>query len=93
MNGVRENFIDIRDTKVRMHIYFGDDTLVKFVGRGTITFQRDGLPPISFRDVLYVPRLKKNMISVSTLHDRGLEVSFRGKKVLTHPKGSCITSG
>jgi hypothetical protein len=46
-----------------------------------------------FRDVLYVPGLKKNLISVSSIHDRGFEVSFRGTEVLIHPKGSSITSG
>jgi hypothetical protein len=63
------------------------------VGRGTVAFQRESRPPISFRDVLFVPGLKKNLISVSSLQDRGLEVSFRGTKVLIHPKGSNIASG
>jgi hypothetical protein len=78
MTGVRENLTDLRDTKVRMEISLGDDSLVRVVGIGIITFQRDDMPPISFKDVLYVPGLKKNLISVSTLQDRGLEVSFRG---------------
>jgi hypothetical protein len=51
------------------------------------------MPPISFRDVLFVPGLKKNLISVSTLQHKGLEVSFRGTKVLIHLKGSSITCG
>jgi hypothetical protein len=51
------------------------------------------MPPISFKDVLYVLGLKKNLISVSTLQDKGLEVSFRGTKVLIHLKGSCLTLG
>jgi hypothetical protein len=46
-----------------------------------------------FMDVLYVPGLKKNLISVSSIQDRGFEVSFRGTKVLFHPKGSSVTSG
>ena len=50
------------------------------------------MPPISFRDVLCILGLKKNLMSVSTLEDRGLEVSFRGTKVLIHPKGSRLTS-
>ena len=61
-----------------MDISLGDDTIVRFVGRGTVTFQRESLPPILFRDVLYIHGLKKNLISVSTLQDRGLEVSFKG---------------
>jgi hypothetical protein len=61
-----------------MDISIGNDTLIRVVGHGIVTFQRDNMPPISFKDVLYVPRLKKNLISVSTLQDGGLEVSFRG---------------
>jgi hypothetical protein len=57
-----------------MDISLGDDSLVKVVGIGIVTFQRDDMPPISFMDALYVPGLKKNLILVSTLHDRGLEV-------------------
>jgi hypothetical protein len=93
MTGVREHLTDLRDTEVRMEISLGDDTLVRVVGIGIVTFQRDSMPPISFRDVLYVPGLKKNLISISTLQDRGIEVSFRGTEVLIHPKGSCLTSG
>jgi hypothetical protein len=51
------------------------------------------MPPISFMDVFYVLGLKKNLISVSTLQDRGLEVSFKGTEVFIHPKGSSLTSG
>jgi hypothetical protein len=92
MNGVREHFTDLRDTEVRIEISLGDDTLVRLVGIGTVTFRRDSMPPISFTDVLYVPRLKKNLISVSTLQDRGLEVTFRGTEVLIHPRGSSLAS-
>ena len=43
------------------------------------------------RDVLYVPGLKKNLISISTIEDRGYEVLFRDGHVLLYPKGSSIT--
>ena len=42
---------------------------------------------------MHVLGLKKNLISVSTLQDKGLEVSFRGIEVLIHAKRSCLTSG
>jgi hypothetical protein len=66
---------------------------VRVFGIGTVTFWRDSIPPISFRDVLYVPRLKKNLISISTLQYRGLEVKFRGTEVLIHPQGYSISLG
>jgi hypothetical protein len=76
-----------------MDISLGDDTIFRVVGCGIVTFHRDCLPPFLFRDVIYIPGLKKNLISVSTLQDRGIEVSFIGKEVPIHPKGSCLTSG
>jgi hypothetical protein len=56
----------------------GDNTIVREVERGTISFQRELMPPLVFRDVLYVLGLKNNFISVSSIQDRGSEVSFRG---------------
>jgi hypothetical protein len=93
MSGVREHFTNLRDPEIRLEIMLGDNTIVRALGCGTIPFQRESRPPISFRDVLFVPGLKKNLISVSSLQDRGLEVSFKGTKVLIHPKGSSIASG
>jgi hypothetical protein len=93
MTGLEENLTDLRDIEDMMDISLGDDSLVRVVGIGIVTFQRDGMPPILFKDVLYVPGLKKNFISVSTLQDRGLEVSFRGTEVFIHPMGSSLASG
>jgi hypothetical protein len=93
MTRLREHFSDLRDTEVRIKISLGDDRVVRDAGVGTVAFKRDGMPPISYMDVLYVPGMKKNMISVSTLHDRGLEVTFRGTEVLIHTRGSSLASG
>jgi hypothetical protein len=92
MTSFREYFYDLRDIEVRIEISLADDRVVRVVGVGTVTFQRDGMPPISFTDVLYVLGMKKNLISVSTLQDRGLEVTFRGSEVLIHPRGSSPAS-
>ena len=56
-----------------MEVVLGDNTVVRDVGRGTITFQRES-SLMTLRDVLYVPGLKKNLVSVSTIEDRGLGV-------------------
>ncbi len=39
-----------------------------------------------------MPRLKKNLISVSSFEDKGFEVLFRDGNVLMYPKGSSVTS-
>jgi hypothetical protein len=93
MTRIREHFSNLRDTEVRIEISLGDDRVVRVAGVGTVAFQRDGMQPISFTDVLYVPGMKKNLISVSILQDRGLQVTFRGTEVLIHPRGSSLASG
>jgi hypothetical protein len=91
MTGVHELLTDL--TQIGdLEVVLGDDRVVKAVGSGTISFQRESQPPMLLRDVLYVPSLKKNLISVSTIEERGYEVLFRDRQVLLFPKGSSITS-
>ena len=91
MSGVREHFTDLRDLEIKLEIVLGDNTIVRAVGHSTVSFQGDLMPPLVFRDVSYVPGLKKNLISVSSTRDRGFEVSFRATEVLIHPKRSSVT--
>jgi hypothetical protein len=91
MTGVREHLTDL--TQIGdLEVVLGDDRVVKVVGSGTISFQRESLPPMLLREVLYAPGLKKNLISVSAIEERRYEVLFRDGQVLIFPKGSSITS-
>jgi hypothetical protein len=92
MSGVREHFTDLTESRVNLEIVLGNDTIVRAVGRGTISFQRESRPPLVFRDLLYVPGLKKNLISISAIEDRGFEVSFQDGQILIHPKGFSVSS-
>jgi hypothetical protein len=62
------------------------------VGCGTISFRRESLPPMTLTKVLYVSGFKKNLVSVSTIKEKGYEILFRDGQVLLFPKGSSITS-
>ena len=42
------------------------------------------------KDVLYVPRLKKNLLSISTLEEKGFKVAFVDGQVLMWPRGKPI---
>ena len=92
MTGLRQYFTDLTETRLDLEVVLGDNSSVKVVGRGTVSFERDHGESMKLRDVLYVPRLKKNLVSVSTIEDRGFWVMFRDEHVLIHPKGSSITS-
>jgi hypothetical protein len=91
IKGDREYFTNLTEIG-DIEVVPGNDSVVKVFGSGTISFQRQSLSPMLVRDLLYVPSLKKNLISVSTIDDRGYEVLFHDGKVLLYPKGSSISS-
>jgi hypothetical protein len=54
-------------------------------GIGTITIQRDLGKPFQLKDAMHVPVLKKNLVFVAMLEDRGYGVVFNnGKAFLRH---------
>eukprot|EP00253_Pinus_taeda_P031503 PITA_31503 len=63
----------------------GDDGKYSVTGLGTITLQREHGAPLTFKNVMYVPELKKKLASVSILEDKGYDVIFlKGKAFLRH---------
>ena len=77
MTRAKDRFTHFSEGRLNLQVELGDERIVRAVGVGTISFQRESLPPLAVPDVLYVPRLKKNLISVSTIEDKGCEVTFR----------------
>ena len=68
-----------------MHIKMGDDGRYNTIKIGIVTFQRESSSPLTLKDVMYVPGLKKNLVSVSMLEDHGYDVICRkGKAFLCH---------
>ena len=85
MTGARGVFSELSESSRDVEVVLGDNTVVRAVGRGTITFQREAMSPMTLRDVLYVPRLKKNLVSVSTNEDKGLGVYVLDRKFHIFP--------
>ena len=55
------------------------------IGIGTITFERESGNPFLLKNVMHVPSLKKNLVLVTMLEDRGYDVVFsEGKAFLRH---------
>jgi hypothetical protein len=91
MTGVHEHLTNLTQIS-DLEVVLGDDRVVKAVGSGTVSFQRESLSPMLLREVLYVFGLKKNLISVSAIEEMGYEVLFRDEYLLLFPEGSSITS-
>lgn len=76
MNGDKYLFSDVEEKDIQMHIKMGDNGRYSVIGFGTVNFQREKGAPLTLRDVMYVLRLKKNLISVVMLEDRGFDLIY-----------------
>ena len=68
-----------------MNIKMGDDGRYIVTDMNNVTFQRDYCSPLTLKYVMYVPSLKKNLVSIAILEDSGNDVIFRkGNDFLRH---------
>jgi len=59
----------------------GNDEKYSVSGVGTIVFQMNHGARITLTDVKYVPRLRKNMVLIPMLEDKGYDLVFNKGKV------------
>ena len=63
----------------------GNDEKYSVSGVGTIVFQREHGAHITLIDLKYVPGLKKNLVLIAMLEDKGYDVVLsKGKVFLRH---------
>ena len=86
MIGDRDMFTEMLEIDLELEVVLGDHTLVREVWHGTVHFDRESMQPMFLREVLYVPGMKKNLVSVSMIEDRRFGVYFLDGKVHIFPK-------
>jgi hypothetical protein len=68
------------------NVKLGDDYQYLIKGVGEASYKLDSGKAMRMKDVLYVPGLKKNLLSISSLDEKGFRVSFVDGEVLMWPK-------
>ena len=63
-------------------VMLGDDSQYPIKGMGEASYKLDSRKSMKMKDVLYVPRLNKNLLYISALDKRGFIVSFIDGKFL-----------
>ena len=70
-----------------LKVELGDNSKYEVKGVGEAAFRLDSGKPVKMTDVLLVPGLKKNLLSISALKDQGYNVAFiKGKVLAWHEK-------
>ena len=81
MSGNESDFTEIRELKKPVSVNLADKSCVPAAGVGNVNLvlidENGDNVPVVVPDVLYVPKLKKKLLSVPTLDDRGAEISFK----------------
>jgi hypothetical protein len=68
-------------------VKLGDDYQYPIKGVGEASFKLDSGKLMKVKDVLLVPGLRKNLLSISALEEKGFIISFVDGEVLMWPKG------
>ena len=76
MTGVREYFSSYREEQMNFQITMGNSTKCTPVGRGSVVFQTEAGTNVRITDVLHVPGLGMNLISIYQLQDKGYDIHF-----------------
>ena len=76
MTGQRDILSCISEKKFSHKVTLGDDYQYPIKGVGESNYKLDSENSIKMKDVLYVPGLKKNLLSISTLDKKGYRVAF-----------------
>jgi hypothetical protein len=81
--GFKQNLANYQDKKFKAKVELGDDGTYDIKGFGSTSFHFHSGNIFHINEILYVPGLKKNLISVSVLESKGYYVAFsKGKALL-----------
>ena len=84
----KEALSDMVEKDTNLEIVLGDNDTYLVKGTGTVTLHLSQGQILRLQDVLYVPNLKKNLVSISAMEDKGFNVAFTNGKVLMWKKPS-----
>ena len=87
MTGYKDSLSNLIHKDSPHKVKLGDDYQYLIKGVGEASYKLDSGKPMKMKEVLYVPRLKKNLLSISTLDEKGYRVAFVDGQVLMWPRG------
>jgi len=76
MKGYKNILSDFRKKTCSVQVQLGDNSCHEIKGIGSTSLQLESGSIIHIGEILYVPRLNKNLLSVEALEDKGYKVAF-----------------
>jgi hypothetical protein len=92
MIGYKEILSDFKKKSFAEQVELRDDKCYKIEEVGSISFKLESGAMLHADEVLYVPGLRKNLLLVAILEDKGYWVIFKDRKALLWAKGSHLST-
>jgi hypothetical protein len=90
MTGDQARLSNLNEKKTSYKVELGDKTTYPVEGFGQASIKMKTCNYVHLSNVLYVPGLEKNLVSISCLEDKGNIIAFVDGKVLSWHKDSSI---
>jgi hypothetical protein len=90
MRGQRYILSFISEKKFSQKVTVGDDYQYPIKGVGESNYKLNSRNSMKMKDIIYVPGLTNNLLSISTLEEKGFIVSFIDGEVLMWAKGETM---
>ena len=92
MTGFKNILSNFRKKTCAVQLQLGDNSCHDIKGVGSTSFQLKSGSIIHIDEILFVPGLRKNLLSVSALEDKGYKVAFMDGKAILWPKDGQLSS-
>ena len=90
MTGFKESFVRLSEHESPHKVKLGDDYQYPIKGSGEYSYKLESGKSLTMKELLFVPGLKKNLLSISELDAKGMRVAFIDGQVVMLPKGNTI---
>jgi hypothetical protein len=90
MTGDQARLSNLNERKTSYKVELGDKSTYPVEGFGQASVKLESCNHVHLSNVLYVPGLEKNLVSISCLEDKGNIIAFMDGKVLSWHKNSSI---
>ena len=82
MTGFKESFVILSEHESTRKVKLGDEYQYPINGSGEYSYKLDSGKSLTMKEVLFVPGLKNNLLSISSLDAKGMRVAFIDGQVI-----------
>ena len=92
MTGFKDSITNVKKKRFHTKVELGDNGTYAIDGIGSTSFTLDSGWVLHLEEILYVPGLKKNLLSVGVLEEKGYIVAFTKGKAIMWPSNGDMSS-